>query len=93
MEPKPGLKTSELWLTIIVIAIASIVAGLVTAFPNETAVKIASIVVGGIVTALTAAGYIISRTMVKDTVEKEKPKIPVEEPLPDPPSEDASRGT
>ena len=70
MTPKPGLKTTEFWVTMIIIIAWSIVGGLVVAFPTEMWVTIVSIVVGGIVSALTGVGYIISREKVKVEAEK-----------------------
>ena len=69
---KPGIKTTEFWIALIICIAWSIVGGLIAIFPNETWVQVASVVVGGFVTTFTAMGYIKERGKVKTTPKEKK---------------------
>ena len=63
-QPKPGIKTSEFWITVALIAIAAIAAMV----PSDTMVgKIAA----AILAAAAVFGYNVSRGLVKAANEKE----------------------
>lgn len=78
METKPGLKTTEFWITIV-----AKLAGLLAAFgfftPEQVdAITQASVQLGGVIVMMLAAfGYSVSRGQAKKGMKPDDPQVPV----------------
>lgn len=65
VEPKAGLKTSEFWIVVIVLALANVLAVLATAFTSIVALQVAAACAAALVDTCVTIGYMVARTSVK----------------------------
>lgn len=60
MEPKPGIKTTEFWMALVVVAVSAVAA----TYTESPIAQVGGLIAG----ALTAAGYGLSRAKTKSEV-------------------------
>ena len=66
MQHKPGISTSEFWLTLFATLVGlAVAAGVVPAAQGATIVHEVTVIVGGVIAIVPALGYVWSRASVK----------------------------
>jgi len=65
LAPKAGLKTSEAWIVIGVLAAANVLPVIAMQFPESKILQIIALCIAGVVDTLLPLGYLVARTKAK----------------------------